>query len=83
MADKLSHRQREILYFIAGFMDDNSYSPTIREIGDGVGMASTSHVARNLSRLQEYGYITRTPGISRSIVPNWEHMADVIKLAEA
>jgi repressor LexA len=83
MTDSVSFRQREILYFIAEFWTDKGFSPTLREIMTGVYISSTSVVSYNLDELEAQGFIKRTEGISRSIVPDWERMEDVIELAEA
>ena len=64
---KLSTRQRNILAFIADFLDEKGYPPTIREIGEDVGIASTSVVNYNLNKLVEHGYIERVPEVSRGL----------------
>ncbi len=63
----LSPRQKEILEFIRGFVEENSYPPTIREIGEKVNISSTSVVNYNLNILQAKGYIQRQPDISRGM----------------
>ena len=79
MTNQLSPPQRAILTFIAGYMRSNGYSPTMREICDGAGISSTSVASYHLVRLERKGYITRTPKLSRSIVPNWERIGDVVE----
>jgi repressor LexA len=63
----LSERQGKIVQFIKGFTLDNGYPPTIREIGEAVGISSTSVVNYNLNILQKEGYLTRDRTVSRGI----------------
>jgi repressor LexA len=64
---KLSEKQRGILRFIETFTDAHGYPPTIREIGQAIGIASTSVVNYNLDKLEEAGYLVRTSHSSRGI----------------
>ena len=63
----LSERQSKILSFLKTFTLDNGYPPTIREIGEAVGITSTSVVNYNLDALQRNGYIYRDRTVSRGI----------------
>lgn len=63
----LSERQQRILEFIRRFVAENSYPPSIREIGEGVGISSTSVVNYHLKALQRRGYIERDPAVSRGL----------------
>ena len=63
----LSVRQREILDFIKSFSLDKGYPPTMREIGDGVGIASTAAVTYQLNALQQNGCILRDRRVARGI----------------
>ena len=63
----LSLRQQKILQFLIQFMDDNQYTPSVREIQNGCDISSTSVVDYNLRRLEEKGFIHRGKEISRSI----------------
>lgn len=63
----LSVRQRKILQFIENFLQLHGYPPTIREIGEALGISSTSVVNYNLNKLVDYGYIERTPKVSRGL----------------
>lgn len=63
----LSKRQRNILSFISRFLEQRGYPPTIREIGEAVGIASTSVVNYNLNKLVDHGYIERVPEVSRGL----------------
>lgn len=67
MKKGLSERQKKILEFIAGFTHENRYPPSLREIGEAVGISSTSVVNYNLNILEREGYIERDPLVSRGI----------------
>jgi repressor LexA len=54
---ELTPRQRRILEFIAAFSASNGFAPTMREIGDGVGLTSSS-VLNCLERLRDRGLLT-------------------------
>lgn len=57
-----------ILSFLERYQQQNHRSPTYREIGAAVGLVSTDHVARDLRRLVQDGYISFKPRVSKSIV---------------
>lgn len=70
IANKKKIRQNDklVLRFIVRYIDRMERPPTVREIMAGTGLyASTSPVAATLRKLEEFGYIERTPGISRGI----------------
>ena len=67
MARELSERQQKILEFLQEFISENSFPPTIREIGEDVDISSTSVVKYNLDALEKKGYIERDSDISRGI----------------
>lgn len=67
MARDLSERQRKMLEFIQEFLDQNRFPPTIREIGETVGISSTSVVKYNLDALERKGFIERDREISRGL----------------
>jgi len=64
---KLTARQRKMLAMIKEFMEEYSYPPTIRQIGEAVGISSTSVVSYNLDVLQRKGYLARDPEVSRGL----------------
>ncbi len=66
-AKSLSRRQEQILDFIEGFLKDNAYPPTIREIQKDLDISSTSVVDYNLNALEERNFIRRNRHISRGI----------------
>lgn len=65
--DELSSRQREILEFIQQELQRKGYPPSVREIGEAVGLSSSSTVHAHLERLEEMGYIRRDPTKPRAI----------------
>jgi repressor LexA len=67
MGKGLSQRQERILAFLNRYIQENRYPPSIREIGAAAGISSTSVVSYNLRRLQEGGYISRDPEVSRGL----------------
>lgn len=60
-------KQHEILEFIYEEVSDRGYPPTVREICNATGLASTSTVHGHLSRLEKHGYILRDPAKPRAI----------------
>jgi len=63
----LSERQKKILSFVQSFIRENEYPPTIRQIGEAVGISSTSVVDYHLKVLEREGYIVRDKTISRGL----------------
>ncbi len=57
-----SAKRFEILTFIQEFIGNNSWPPSIREIGEGVGLSSSSTVLGHLRQLEAEGHIRRGPG---------------------
>ena len=73
MADNvLTTRQRAILDFIEFSMRDHGYPPSVREIGEAVGLTSPSTVHNHLNRLQRLGYLRRDPTKPRAIEVRWD-----------
>jgi repressor LexA len=64
---KLSDRQRRILDFVAKYTGEHGYPPSIREIGQAVGITSTSVVDYNLKALERSGLIRRDKEVSRGL----------------
>jgi repressor LexA len=64
---KLSNRQYAILEFIKNEVKDKGYPPSVREIGEAVGLASSSTVHGHLERLEKKGLIRRDPTKPRAI----------------
>lgn len=65
--EQLTLRQRQILEYIEAFIAENGYPPSVREIGEAVGLASPSAVVHHLERLERAGYLLRAPRRSRGI----------------
>lgn len=63
----LTQRQREILELIRSTVARRGYPPSVREIGDAVGLSSPSTVHSHLSTLTAEGYIRRDPSKPRAI----------------
>lgn len=64
----LSRKQREIYEYIAACIREQGYAPTVREIGEAVGLRSPSTVHFHLKRLEEAGAIVKGAGKGRAIV---------------
>src|SRR5882724_10892342 len=62
----LTERQRTILDVIRASVSDRGYPPSIREIGDAVGLTSTSSFAHQLRTLERKGYLRRDPNRPRA-----------------
>ena len=68
MADvQLTSRQREILEVIERYMRERGYPPSVREIGEAVGLTSPSTVHNHLAALQRLGFLRRDPTKPRAI----------------
>ncbi|HLG08434.1 MAG TPA: transcriptional repressor LexA [Gaiellaceae bacterium] len=63
----LTTRQQEIWQFLAEYVDGHGYPPTVREIGDAVGLASPSTVHAHLANLERAGLLRRDPTKPRAI----------------
>jgi repressor LexA len=63
----LTERQRTILEVIRTSVTSRGYPPSIREIGDAVGLTSTSSVAHQLRTLEKKGYLRRDPNRPRAV----------------
>ncbi|MHB1487019.1 MAG: transcriptional repressor LexA [Acidimicrobiales bacterium] len=63
----MTGKRREILDFIAQALRERGYPPSVREIGEAVGLASSSTVHAHLATLQRQGYLIRDPTKPRAI----------------
>ena len=68
----LSGKRRQILEFIAQQVRDRGFPPSVREIGEAVGLTSSSTVHTHLQVLQRQGYLRRDPTKPRAIVVHFE-----------
>jgi repressor LexA len=64
---ELTGRQQEIWEFLVGYVDDHGYPPTVREIGEAVGLASPSTVHAHLANLERAGLLRRDPTKPRAL----------------
>ncbi len=71
---RISPKGEEILFFLEWYIQKNGYPPTVREIGEAVGLASSCSVHYHLRKLEEQNLIRRTPGKPRAIELNVHQM---------
>jgi repressor LexA len=63
----LTRRQKEVLDFIAGFVEEHGYSPSYEELAAGLKLASVATVHKHIQALESRGYLRRSFNQSRSI----------------
>ena len=66
-ATGLTARQQRILEHLRDFMERRGYPPSMREIGEAVGLTSSSSVAHQLKVLEEKGFVRRDPNRPRAL----------------
>jgi hypothetical protein len=66
-AKPLTGQQHTVLTFVAGFVEEHGFPPTLREIGDAIGLVNVNAVRGHLAALEKKGYITKAPDKARSI----------------
>ena len=74
---QLTDRQRGILDFIETNMRERGYPPSVREIGEAVGLSSSATVHNHLATLQKLGYLHRDPTKPRAIEVRYEASSGV------
>jgi len=79
----LTARQQEIWQFLVEYVDDHGYPPTVREIGDAVGLASPSTVHAHLANLERAGLLRRDPTKPRAIELVGRRKAETLPAREA
>ncbi len=67
MTEQLSERQNKILDYIRYVTKVRNYPPSVREIGEAVGLSSSSTVHNHLNQLERRGLIKRDPSKSRTV----------------
>ena len=67
MTDQLTERQHKILDYIRYVTKVRNYPPSVREIGEAVGLSSSSTVHNHLNQLERRGLIKRDPSKSRTV----------------
>ena len=80
MAEVLTPMRRQILEYIVACQRERNFPPTIREIGDHVGLRSPATVANHIDVLKNAGYIEKNPQQPRTLTVRLEHEAPVIDL---
>ena len=63
----LTRRQRQVLDFVAGFLQEQGYSPSYEEIAEGMKLASLATIHKHLTTLCNKGYLKRGINQSRSL----------------
>jgi repressor LexA len=74
----MTPRQRRILDFIRSTVRQRGYPPTVREIGDAVGLTSSSSVHAQLANLEKAGYLTKDPTKPRAVTLAGEPQAESV-----
>src|SRR3954453_5892344 len=77
VTSNLTERQRGILNFIEAETAQRGYPPSVREIGEAVGLTSTSMVHAHLGSLQRLGYLRRDPTKPRAIEVRYDPSSGV------
>jgi repressor LexA len=72
---QLTARQRQVLECIEVSMRERGYPPSVREIGESVGLTSPSSVHAQLSTLQKLGYLRRDPSKPRAIEVRYDPLS--------
>jgi repressor LexA len=63
----LTRRQKEVMDFLANFIDENGYSPSYEEVASGLGLASLATVHKHVQALEAKQYLRRSYNHSRSL----------------
>ncbi len=67
MPKPLTERRQKIFDYTCSYIEKRNYSPSVREIGDHVGLASSSATQSHLNRLKADGYVNREDGKPRTL----------------
>jgi repressor LexA len=76
MAEQLTGKRRQILEVIETSLRDRGYPPSVREIGEAVGLTSSSSVHAHLETLQKQGYLRKDPTKPRAIEVRFDPNSD-------
>lgn len=79
----LTERQQEIWNFLVEYVDGHGYPPTVREIGERVGLASPSTVHAHLANLERAGLLRRDPTKPRALELIGRERSDAVEHADA
>ena len=74
----LTDKRREILHFITAELRKRGYPPSVREIGEAVGLTSSSTVHAHLATLQRHGYLRRDPTKPRAIEVRYDEESGAV-----
>lgn len=66
-ATKITKKQQAVLNFLEDFTEENGYSPSYREIMNGLGLSSVSAVAEHIDNMVSKGILKKVPGAARSL----------------
>ena len=72
----LTRRQKEVLDFITGFVEDNGYSPSYEELARGLQLASVATVHKHIEALESRGYLRRGFNQSRSLEVSHKYLQE-------
>ena len=75
---QLTDRQRQVLEMIDRSMRERGYPPSVREIGNAVGLTSPSTVHSHLLSLEKMGFLRRDPTKPRAIEVRWDPNSDAV-----
>ena len=78
MAEVLTQKRKEILDCIAESLRERGYPPSVREIGEQVGLTSSSTVHAHLAVLQREGYLRRDPTKPRAIEVRYDPSSKIV-----
>ena len=67
MPATLYRRERQLLDFITQFIQRNGYAPTLKEIGEAMGMGSPATVHEHVEKLRQKGFIKKLDGTARGL----------------
>jgi repressor LexA len=82
MHSKVTERQKLILEFIKDKIKTCGYPPSVREIGQAVGLKSSSTVHAYLVELEKMGYVRRDPSTPRAVIPVMPEQKEVSTAVE-
>jgi repressor LexA len=79
----LTRRQKEVVDFIVGFVEENGYSPSYEELARGLNLASVATVHKHIEALESRGYLRRSFNQSRSVEVSSKYVQERRKSQQA
>lgn len=73
----LTRRQKEVLDYLAEFIEKNGYSPSYEEIAEGLSLSSLATIHKHISSLESKGYLRRSYNQSRSLEISQHYLKEV------